>query len=394
MSRYNTNAGLKGAAPPELPTGDNEKAPLPRWVLPLIVIGASLVVITLLVLSVAVCAVSQQEGATSDEPTTTQSETTALDYNELFAEEETTSEHENVFIKKDTSNSQAPSPQRQTQPSTKATTQPPRNNQSSASNNSTSNSSNNSSGGSNSGGSSGGNSGGGNSGGSPGGNSGGGNSGGSSGGNSGGGNSGGGNSGGSGSSSSSGGGGGSSSKQSVNPPQPAQPAQPAKPSTIAVTGVSISNSSLTLYIGETANLSASVSPSNATNKSITWASGNSSVASVSQGTVKANKEGTTTIYAASNNGKKAGCSVTVKKKPEEPKARLIPSEVNMYVGEQYVISLMGATDAEWESSNPFVVKLIPGIHNCYVTGEKAGVTNIIATLPNGEKIKCKVTVKA
>lgn len=387
MSRYNTNAGLKGAAPPELPTGDNEKAPLPRWVLPLIVIGASLVVITLLVLSVAVCAVSQQEGATSDEPTTTQSETTALDYNELFAEEETTSEHENVFIKKDTSNSQAPSPQRQTQPSTKATTQTPRNNQSSASNNSNSNSSNNSSGGSNSGGNS-------NSGGSSGGNSGGGNSGGSSGGNSGGGNSGGGNSGGSGSSSSSGGGGGSSSKQSVNPPQPAQPAQPAKPSTIAVTGVSISNSSLTLYIGETANLSASVSPSNATNKSITWASGNSSVASVSQGTVKANKEGTTTIYAASNNGKKAGCSVTVKKKPEEPKARLIPSEVNMYVGEQYVISLMGATDAEWESSNPFVVKLIPGIHNCYVTGEKAGVTNIIATLPNGEKIKCKVTVKA
>ena len=66
----------------------------------------------------------------------------------------------------------------------------------------------------------------------------------------------------------------------------------------------------------------------------------------------------------------------------------------MYVGEQYVISLMGATDAEWESSNPFVVKLIPGIHNCYVTGEKAGVTNIIATLSNGEKIKCKVTVKA
>lgn len=389
MSRYNTNAGLKGAAPPELPTGDNEKAPLPRWVLPLIVIGASLVVITLLVLSVAVCAVSQQEGATSDEPTTTQSETTALDYNELFAEEETTSEHENVFIKKDTSNSQAPSPQRQTQPSTKATTQTPRNNQSSASNNSNSNSSNNSSGGSNSGGNS-------TSGGSSGGNSGGGNSGGSSGGNSGGGssggNSGGGNSGGSGSSSSSGG--GSSSKQSVNPPQPAQPAQPAKPSTIAVTGVSISNSSLTLYVGETANLSASVSPSNATNKSITWASGNSSVASVSQGTVKANKEGTTTIYAASNNGIKAGCAVTVKKKPEEPKARLIPSEVNMYVGEQYVISLMGATDAEWESSNPFVVKLIPGIHNCYITGEKAGVTNIIATLSNGEKIKCKVTVKA
>ena len=373
MSRYNTNAGLKGAAPPELPTGDNEKAPLPRWVLLLIVIGASLVVITLLVLSVAVGAVSQQEGAPSDEPTTTQSETRALDYNELFAEEETTSGHENVFIKKDTSNSQAPSPQRQTQPSTKATTQTPKNNQSSASNNSKSSSSNNSSGGSNSGGNS--------------------NSGGSSGGNSGGGNSGGGNSGGSGSSGSSGGG-GSSSKQSANPPQPAQPAQPAKPSTIAVTGVSISNSSLTLYVGEIANLSASVSPSNATNKSITWASGNSSVASVSQGTVKANKEGTTTIYAASNNGKKAGCTVTVKKKPEEPKARLIPSEVEMYVGEQYVISLMGATDAEWESSNPFVVKLIPGIHNCYVTGEKAGVTNIIATLSNGEKIKCKVTVKA
>lgn len=62
----------------------------------------------------------------------------------------------------------------------------------------------------------------------------------------------------------------------------------------------------------TADLSATLSPTNATNKTVTWTSSNKNVATVSSnGKIKALKEGTTTITAQASNGKKATCSVTV-----------------------------------------------------------------------------------
>ena len=73
---------------------------------------------------------------------------------------------------------------------------------------------------------------------------------------------------------------------------------------IVVTSVSLDKTSLTLEIGESYTLVATVSPSNATDKSITWSSTNSSVASVSGGKVTAKSEGATTITATAHNGAK------------------------------------------------------------------------------------------
>ncbi|MFR8139454.1 MAG: Ig-like domain-containing protein [Blautia hansenii] len=67
--------------------------------------------------------------------------------------------------------------------------------------------------------------------------------------------------------------------------------------------------------GQTASLTATVSPGNAANKSITWSSSNSSVATVSaNGTVTAVANGTAdiTATAADGSGVSAKCSVTVK----------------------------------------------------------------------------------
>lgn len=82
--------------------------------------------------------------------------------------------------------------------------------------------------------------------------------------------------------------------------------------TVAVTSVSLNKTSLSFTgTGASQTLTAAVSPSNATNKTLTWSSSNTSVATVSNGVVKAVGFGTATITAKSNNGKTASCKVTV-----------------------------------------------------------------------------------
>jgi len=79
---------------------------------------------------------------------------------------------------------------------------------------------------------------------------------------------------------------------------------------IDVTGVKLNTNKLDMKAGETKTLTATVEPSNATNKTVKWETSDSSVATVSNGTVKALKEGTVTITATVG-GKSTSCTVTV-----------------------------------------------------------------------------------
>ena len=86
---------------------------------------------------------------------------------------------------------------------------------------------------------------------------------------------------------------------------------------VEATSVKLNQTSVTLEEGETVALSATVSPSNATDKSVTWSSSRTSVATVSStGTVTAEGEGTATITAKTANGKTATCTVKVEKAAE------------------------------------------------------------------------------
>ena len=79
-----------------------------------------------------------------------------------------------------------------------------------------------------------------------------------------------------------------------------------------ITSVTLNCSTLTLEAGKTGKLSATVLPASAADKSITWSSSKTDVASVSSdGTVTANKAGTAVITATATNGKSASCTVTV-----------------------------------------------------------------------------------
>ena len=102
---------------------------------------------------------------------------------------------------------------------------------------------------------------------------------------------------------------------------------------ISVASVSMSQASLNLEVGATASLTATVSPSDATNKAVSWTSSNSTVATVSNGVVTAVSEGSATITAMAG-GKSATCLVTVKAKPEEKV---------LVVGNAATVSAAGAT---------------------------------------------------
>lgn len=80
----------------------------------------------------------------------------------------------------------------------------------------------------------------------------------------------------------------------------------------AVTSVTLNKTTLSLKVGKTGRLSATVLPASAADKSITWSSSKTDVASVSEnGTVTAHKAGTAVITAKAVNGKSATCTVTV-----------------------------------------------------------------------------------
>lgn len=78
-----------------------------------------------------------------------------------------------------------------------------------------------------------------------------------------------------------------------------------------VTSVSLDPKTASININSTLNLNATVQPSNATNKNLTWSTSNSAVATVSNGVVIGKAAGTATITATSSNGKTATSIITV-----------------------------------------------------------------------------------
>ena len=145
--------------------------------------------------------------------------------------------------------------------------------------------------------------------------------------------------------------------------------------------VSVNPTSKELTIGETLQLSATVSPSTATRKDITWLSSKSSVASVSSsGLVTALAEGTTTITATAD-GKKGECTVSVVKGfVAVSQIKLGKTELTLYEGEEETLTASvlpeNATDKTitWTSSD----KSIASVESGKVKAVKKGEAKITA----------------
>ena len=85
------------------------------------------------------------------------------------------------------------------------------------------------------------------------------------------------------------------------------------PHTIAVTEIQIEEKIENMEIGENEKLTAIITPSNATDKNVTWQSSDESIATVdSTGEVIAKKSGVVTITATTSNGKSSTITINVK----------------------------------------------------------------------------------
>ena len=167
---------------------------------------------------------------------------------------------------------------------------------------------------------------------------------------------------------------------------------------IKVSSVAVSPSTLNLSIGQTGVLSAAVSPSDATNPSITWVSGSPSVAAVTKtGFVTAVSSGTCCVFARTNDGSGTygTCYVTVR----QPTAiQVTPAELTMYEGTSQLLSAAitpaGASDAgvSWTSLNPDIAEVNHA--SGLVTAICAGTARIRATALDGSEAydECEVTV--
>ncbi|MDR2912994.1 MAG: Ig-like domain-containing protein [Alistipes sp.] len=106
------------------------------------------------------------------------------------------------------------------------------------------------------------------------------------------------------------------------------------PDPIAVTGVTVAPTTMTLEIGAKQTIVATVAPSNATNQAVSWKSTDDKIATVAaNGEVTAVAEGTTTITVTTTDGGKTA-TTTVTVNPKVPEVKITSSanlaEVNTY----------------------------------------------------------------
>ena len=102
--------------------------------------------------------------------------------------------------------------------------------------------------------------------------------------------------------------------------------------TVAVTSITLSQTTATMNIGESVTLTATVAPDDATDKTVTWTSSDATVATVSDdGVVTAVAAGTATITATAHDGSgvTGTCSVTVTAATFAPLGRRFAESVSV-----------------------------------------------------------------
>jgi uncharacterized protein YjdB len=168
---------------------------------------------------------------------------------------------------------------------------------------------------------------------------------------------------------------------------------------VAVTGVSLNKTTITLETGNKETLIAAVAPDNATDKSVTWSSNATNMATVdNNGEVTAVATGSATITVTTTDGSKtATCAVTVVTAIvpvtgvtlDATTADLKPGDTKTLVA---TVAPPNATDktVTWSSSNNSVAT----VNNGVVTAVSVGSATITATsnADNSKTATCAITV--
>lgn len=149
-----------------------------------------------------------------------------------------------------------------------------------------------------------------------------------------------------------------------------------KPTEVSVTSVSLNKSTLDIKVGETATLTATINPTNATNKNVTWKSDNTQIATVdTAGKITAIKEGTAKITVKTKDGNyTATCIVTVSK--NDGIVWTDPSNIKFTVTEDFYLKVTGLKeDGKYYGfiSNGKIVPTVPDTG--WIENENLPVTN-------------------
>ena len=162
--------------------------------------------------------------------------------------------------------------------------------------------------------------------------------------------------------------------------------------------VILNKTAISLGKGETTKLTATVAPSNATNKSVKWRTSDSKVLTVDKnGNVKAVGNGTAWITAKTSNGKEKSCKITVKNAPS--KVTISKGVVTIGVGEKFTVGSAvpdgsAAAKRTYRTSNSSIVKMTRTDWQGDFVGVKPGTAYVTVRTYNGKESTCKVTVKA
>lgn len=169
---------------------------------------------------------------------------------------------------------------------------------------------------------------------------------------------------------------------------------------IPVQGIALDKTSLSLAAGDSATLTATLNPSNAT-ESITWTSSNPSVATVNNGTVTGVKEGSAEITATAG-GKSAVCKVTVTPAKKATGIKL-SGDKNLKIAAGKKVTLTATVqpedaankDVTWKISNNKYAKMTGNGNKRTITVNKNGTgkkITVTATTADGSNKKASVTI--
>ncbi len=160
----------------------------------------------------------------------------------------------------------------------------------------------------------------------------------------------------------------------------------------AVTSVKTSVKKLTLGVGETYTLKASVQPANASDKKLKYIASNKRITVTAKGKITAKKVGVSKVTIKSSNGKKAVVQISVKKKPA--KIQLNAKRKTIKVGWKFQIR---AKFPKGTISNKLTYsssrKSVASVSSTgKITARKKGTAVITVKTYNGKKARMKVTV--
>ena len=164
---------------------------------------------------------------------------------------------------------------------------------------------------------------------------------------------------------------------------------------IPVTEIILNKTSLSLNETQEETLKATVRPDNATDKTVTWSSSNTSVATVSSsGLVTAKAAGAATITCKANDGsgKYATCKVTVTDVGPNKIDLWISTTVHLNETQKLIPTITPAeatTKLTWASSNTSIATVD---QQGVVTGKALGTARITVTTDNGKSDYCDIKV--